>query len=177
MSRNRYVKDYRLVETVSESGRIKTSYEYIGREYVFVGEAEKVARDKKIAMALCLPLWALFIGAMIPPSGATRSLYIILPYAFTAIALGVATDILFSVGLARPPLEHRYADRMNNRFPPAALGAAFLPGLSLIGQLLRIALGGELLPGDWAFMTCAALIAAGSFHLFGFRKRLALREA
>lgn len=177
MSRNRYVKDYRLVETVSESGRIKTSYEYIGKEYVFAGEAGQVARDKKIALALCPLLWALFIGAMIPRSEATRSLYIILPYAFTAIALGIATDILFSVCLAKPPMEHRYADRMNNRFPPAALGAAFLPGLSLFAQLLRIIIKGGMLPGDWVFIACAALLTAGGCRLFGLRKRLAVREA
>ncbi len=177
MSRNRYVKDYRLVETVSESGRIKTSYEYIGREYVFAGDPKQVARDKKIALALCPLLWALFIGAMIPRSEATRSLYILLPYAFTAIALGVMSDILFSVCFAKPPLEHRYADRMNNRFPPAALGAAFLPGLALIAQLLRIAIKGGMLAGDWVFIACAALLTAGSLFLFGFRKKLAVREA
>ncbi len=177
MARNRYVKDYRLVETVSESGRIKTSYEYIGREYVFAAAPAAVSRDKKIALALCPLLWVLFVGAMVPVSFAARTTYIILPFAFTAIALGVMTDILFSVCLAKPPLEHRIADRINNRFPPAALGAAFLPAAALIGQLLRIALGGEIRGGDWVFMACAALIAAGSSYLFGFRKKLAVREA
>ena len=177
MARNRYVKDYRLVETVSESGRIKTSYEYIGREYVFAGEARQVARDRKIALAMCPALWALFIGAMIPRSFASRTTYILLPFVFTAIALGIMSDILFSVCLAKPPLEHRYADRMNNRFPSAALGAAFLPGLALIAQLLRIALGGEFESGDWVFIACAALLTAGSGCLFGFRKKLAVREA
>ncbi len=34
VSRNRYVGDYRLVESIDERGRIRTDFEYIGATYV-----------------------------------------------------------------------------------------------------------------------------------------------
>lgn len=176
MSRNRYVKDYRLVETVSERGHISSSYEYIGDPYYFAGEPGHVKRDKKLAMALCPLLWALYLGAMLPQSFAMRTMFISLPFIFTALPLGILSDIVFSVCPAKEPLEHRHADKIENRLPPAALAAAFLPGAALIAELIRLLLGGAFRGGDLVFLICAALLTAGSAWLFSFRKKLAARK-
>ena len=44
MSRNRYVGDYRLVESIDGRGRIRTDYEYIGANYAYAGGAKDVRR-------------------------------------------------------------------------------------------------------------------------------------
>lgn len=177
MSRNRYVRDYRLVETVDERGRIKSDYEYIGAPYRFAGEKAAVARVKRLALALCPVLWLLYLGAMLPQSFAMRTIWVSLPFVFTAPALGVMTDIICSVCLAKEPMEHRFADKLNNRLPPAALAGAFLSGAALLGQLVRLLLGGDRRGGDWVFLVCAALLCGGCLAAFGLRKPLAVKEA
>ena len=53
MSRNRYVGDYRIVESIDGRGRVKSDYEYIGAPYVYAGDAAsvKAANDDPSAVA------------------------------------------------------------------------------------------------------------------------------
>lgn len=177
MARNRYAKDYRLVETIDERGRIRTDYEYIGAPYRFEGGEAAVARDKKRAVALCPLLWLLFLASMLPNSNAMRSMYVALPFVFAALPLGFLTDIVLSVCLARGSLEHRHADKINNRLPPSALAAAVLSAAAVLAQLVRMLKGGEINRGDWLFLIGAAALAAACFYAFSFRKKLAVAEA
>ena len=177
MARNRYAKDYRLVETIDERGRIKTDYEYIGAPYRFEGEEAAVARDKKLAIALCPLLWLLFLASMLPNSNAMRCMLVTLPFVFTALPLGFLTDIVLSVCFAREPLEHRHADKVNNSLPPSALAAAVLSAAAVLAQLVRALKGGEMNGGDWLFLLGAAALSAACFYAFSFRKKLAVGEA
>jgi hypothetical protein len=84
MARNRFGKDYRLIETFDQKGRVRTTYEYIGDSYVFCSEAETVGRVKRHAPVRCLCGWLFWIAALSLPSGAGRKLYAVLPLAFSA---------------------------------------------------------------------------------------------
>ncbi|MBR1821053.1 MAG: hypothetical protein IJ769_05460, partial [Clostridia bacterium] len=62
MSRNRYVGDYRLVESIDGRGHIKTDYEYIGAAYYFAGGAVAARRALKRALGCCAAGWLAFVG-------------------------------------------------------------------------------------------------------------------
>ena len=73
MSRNRYVSDYHLADSLDERGRIRTEVEYVGSLYSFSAPAEKVRQAKKRSLGLCAAGWVAYIGAMIPLSAASTS--------------------------------------------------------------------------------------------------------
>ena len=79
MAQNRYVKDYRLVETVDERGRIRTDYEYIGDAYYYAQGPERAASARKRALLLCGLGWLFCVGGMLPNSRGMHALYVSLP--------------------------------------------------------------------------------------------------
>lgn len=174
VARNRYVGDYRLVETVSERGRIKTEYEYIGSPYVFTDE-KAAARAKKTACAACASAWIAYIGAMLPLSAAMRTFFVSLPFIFSAVPLALLTDALLGVLFRKPPLEHRHADRLENRYPAAAFFLLLLPLLSLIGEGIQLLSGVDGTAGDGVFATCAAALALCGAALFRQKEQLKCR--
>ena len=141
MARNRYVKDYRLIEYMDERGRVKSDYEYIGAAYRFLADGERVtAAKRRAALALILG-WCCFFAALIPVSAAMHTFYISFPFIFSAIPLGTLADIAFSTFRRKEPLEHRHADKLSARLPAAALGAVILAGASLLGEGIAAAVG------------------------------------
>ena len=176
MARKKYIRDYRLIETVDERGRIRSDYEYIGKRYAYVLGAEAARREKRLALALCLVGWLAYFAALLPPSETMRTVYAALPLLLAAIPLGVMTDTLFSAAPAKEPLLHRQADMLENRYPPAALWTAILPGASLLGTALRLMLGGTWVPGDLAPLLASAVLVGAGVLLFSRRRRFACRE-
>lgn len=173
MARNRYIKDYRIVETVNERGRIRSDYEYIGPPYSFIAPAEKIARLKKLLPALSILAWLLYVGAMLPRSLAMKTWYVSLPFAFTAVPLAMLTELCFSLYHCKEPMEHRVADKLENAYPARSLWAGAMAAVSLLGQLVNLIRGQSFLPGDLAFTLCAAgLLACGALF---FRERGLLR--
>ena len=177
MARNKYVKDYRLLETFDEKGRVHTDYEYIGDAYRFRASGERVARARRISLGACLLGWLLFLGGMIPPSTAMHTIYVSLPYAFSALPLGILTELAVTAFRVKEPMEHHFSDRLNNRFPPAALAVAVLSAASLLGELINLLRGFTLLSGDAVFTLCGALYFACGCLAFGCRKDLETRKA
>ena len=176
MARNKYVRDYRLVENIDERGRVRTETEYIGDSYFFVRPTD-AAREKKIALALCAAGWIAFVLALTPNSAAMRTVYVALPFAFTALPLGMLTELAISTALAREPLEHYQADKLENSYPPRAMATALLPGIALIGQAVRWILGpGGMGWGDVVFTVCAAVVVCCGALAFTRRKGLDVRK-
>ena len=91
MAINRYVKDYRLVETFNEKGRVRTEYEYIGEDYWFTAGAASVRKAKRGVTAGCVLAWLSFIAALWPVSTAMHTIYTAFPFAFSALPLGLLT--------------------------------------------------------------------------------------
>ena len=89
MSRNRYVGDYRIVESVDGRGRVRSDYEYIGAPYAYAGDAQAVKAARTRVALCCLIGWAAWVAALFPVSAAMRSLYVALPFAFAAIPLAL----------------------------------------------------------------------------------------
>lgn len=176
MAKGKYIKDYRLVESLNSRGGIRVETEYIGAPYVFVSGLEKGRKIRNLALLLCVAGWLSFIGAMLPNSAGMRTLYVALPFAFSALPLGLMSSLLLgSLGL-KEPMEHRQADRFENRYPACALGMTVLPAASLVGEGIRWLAGGTMLPGDAVFAPCAALLCACGLGCFLQRGKLRTRK-
>ena len=174
--RNQYVKDYRLVESVSERGRIKTSYEYIGANYYYLAKPEAVKAARRRALAFGLLGWLGLLGALLPESGAMRTIWVSLPFAFAALPLGMLLDLALTTFFRAEPLEHRHADKLENRWPPVCLAAAALPAIALLGQLVRLLTGAPMKTGDLIFSLGAALTLVCALLCFRLRKCFAVRK-
>ncbi len=176
MAKGKYIKDYRIVESLDSRGRIRVETEYIGEPYVFVSGLEKARKVRDLALLLCLGAWLSFVGALIPNSAGMRTLYVSLPFAFTALPLGMMSSLLLGSLGVKEPMEHRLADRFENRYPALALGLTALPAFSLIGEGVLWLGGGQMLPGDAVFAPCAALLFACGLGCFLQRGKLRTRK-
>jgi len=176
MARKKNIRDYRLIETIDERGRIRSDYEYIGKDYVYVLDEGAVRHEKRTLLILVSAGWLAFLGALLPNAAGMRALYVALPLLFSAIPLGVMTDTLLTAAPAAGPLRHQQADMLENRYPPAALWTAILPGAALLGELLRWVLGAAMNGGDIALILCAAVLVGVGVYAFSRRGRFACRE-
>lgn len=160
MSRNRYVGDYRIVESIDGRGRVKSDYEYIGAPWVYAGDAATVKAARSRVALCCAVGWAAWVAALIPVSSAMRSLFVALAFAFAAIPLALATGTALSLFREKPPFEHRHADRLENRAPACTFFTALLAVAALIGEAVNTLRGAAMLPGDAVFSACAVILAA-----------------
>ncbi len=164
MSRNRYVGDYRLVERINQRGRVQTDYEYIGAAYVYAEGTSAATAALKRALAACAVGWLAFVGALIGPSAASKTLWVILPFAFAALPLGLMTAPVARALRAKEPLEHRHADQLENRCPASSFFTVALPGIALVGEGVNLFRGVPMAAGDLAFAVCAALLIGVGLH-------------
>ena len=176
MSRNKYIRDYRLVETIDEGGRIRTGTEYIGPEYRYAGDAASVDRARRTARVQCAAGWIAYFLGLLPNSVPMRTIWVSMPYIFAAVPLALVTGTVFSAPAGNGSLEHRQADRLENRYPPASLATAVLAGISLPGTLIAVLRAGAGSSADAVFALCAAALCAVGIVLFIKRRSFATRK-
>jgi len=81
-----------------------------------------------------------------------------------AIPLALLTGTILEIFPQKERFIHRYADRMENRYPASAAFIAILSGIALAGQGINLIRGLELIGGDILYAACAAaLLAVGIF--------------
>ena len=177
MARNKYIGDYRLLESVDERGRLRVDYEYIGAHYRFAAGTAAAQKARRRTLALCAMRWAAFLAALLPQSTAMRTIYVSLPFAFSALPLGMLTALALSARKAAEPMEHPLADQLTNAYPPRALFTAILPGIALLGEGIRLLAGpGALFPGDGIFALGALGLTVCGALAFAGRKALAAEK-
>ncbi len=172
MAKNRYAKDYRLLETFDEKGKVRTKTEYIGEWYCFASGDEQARRVKRILPVMAAAGWVFFIAAMLLQSSAMRYLPAALPFIFIAPPLAVMTDYVFTIRSLPERMEHRFADLLNNRYPPAAMLLLLFPVFALAGEAAALLTGRPLLSGDILFLCCAAFLALNGGGMFALREKL-----
>ena len=158
MGRHRYVKDYRLNEYIDERGHVTSETEYIGADYFFRRGAGRARSSGKLVCALSAAGWACFVALVCVEGTAMRTMYVALPFAFTALPVFLLTRAAAGALRASEPLRHDEADRLSHTLPGAALWAMMLPAASFLGCLLSSALGAA----DWdaLFLALSAAMAA-----------------
>ena len=177
MSRNRYVSDYHLADSLDERGRIRTEVEYVGSLYSFSAPAEKVRQAKKRSLGLCAAGWVAYIGAMIPLSAAMRTVYTALPFALAAVPLALLTGTVLEVMPLKERFLHRYADRLENRYPASAAFLVFLPALCLVGEAVSLLRGAAVTAGDLLYSLGAAVLLAAGILARRIRENLRCEKA
>ena len=184
MTPDRYAKDYKLVETVDQSGKTGFAYAYSGSLYAPVNDVKKSRR----ILAGTVVGWICFIVALLPLSHAMHVIWISIPFAFTAIPLWMLLRIVLLLGRTQcfsgkkqdggahmreegegSLLRSKEADLLTNTYPAAAMFSFVLPALALTGQGIALARGQWTLPGDAVFAVCAALVCAAGIVLFRTR--------
>lgn len=176
MSKGKYIKDYRLLETIEASGRIRTDYEYIGPDYRFCLPKEEIEKTSRVLMVLGFVSAVLFIIALFPNSKSMRTWFVAVPFAFAALPLGMLIDALISLSVSGKNLERRQADKFSEGIPARFLAAGILTGISSIGALVSV-ISGKTFGSDWLFIICAICISAGCIYGFSLRRKLAVRKA
>ena len=156
MPRKRYTKDYRLSDTLDERGRIRTETEYIGAAYRFA-EGTAAAQKALGRMLVLAGLGALcFLVSLLPHSTASLTMYVMLPYLFTALPLGLLLAALLRLRSFGESLDHRAADQANGQIPGCCLWLMILPAVSLLGEAVALVFGhGAFRPGDGLFIAGA----------------------
>ena len=172
MSRNRYVGDYRLVETIDQRGRIRTDYEYIGADYFFAAGREAAHRTLTRALVACGIGALAFVGALTPLSAATHAWWVALPFAFVVLPLALMTGAVVRALRAKEPLEHRHADGLENRCPACSFFTMLLSAAALIGEGVNGIRGADMLMGDIIFAVGAALLVGVGLHNHRLWKRV-----
>ena len=181
MARNRYVRDYRLLENFDERGKVSFSTEYIGGEYFTAASPADVRKAKRQLTCVCGVGWLALIGALIPVSTASKSLWAVLPLVFSAIPLWQLSGVVLDRHDPETSMRRKQAERLENRLPAASMFLMILPGAALIGEGLNLMLGRALISGDvWFSAGTAALLVCGAaaFRMRGlFRCRGAAGKA
>ncbi len=131
MARRKYVKDYKLVHSVDEKGKVRTRAEYAGDRFCFVQEREAIRRQAKPAAAACGLAWLCYIGSLLLNTGAMRCFYISLPYVFTALPLWKLSTSVVTILTVEEPMHRRHSHQVSMEYPPAALWTGALPAVSL----------------------------------------------
>ena len=176
MSRNRYVGDYHLADSLDDRGRIRTEVEYVGALYSFVKDDEAVRKTKRCVLFLCAIGWLAYTAAMIPVSAAMRTYYTAIPFVFIAVPLALLTGTVFEVLPLRERFIHRHADRIENRWPSSCMFIAFLSGVSLLCEAVNLIRGLEMQTGDLLFAFCAPVILLTGILAFRARNGLQCRK-
>ncbi len=173
MSRNRYIGDYRIVESMDGRGRVRTEYEYIGLPWRFAEDREAVRRGRGILAGCAAGGWVAFAAALAPASTAARTLYAVLPLALAALPLGLLTGLVWRLFRVAEPFEHRHADQIENRGPAYTFFIALLGSVAAAGAIVALVRGGAFTPGDGAFIGGGAALAG--LGLTGHRQWRRLR--
>lgn len=188
MARNRYVSDYRIVESMDARGRVRSEAEYIGARYAWAEDEKSVRRAVRGVLAGCVVGWLGWLGALLPLSAATRTVYVCVPFVFAAVPLALATGVVagalrgklpgadLPLGADLPPFEHRFADRLENRGPACSFFMMLLSGFSLAGEAVAAFRGASLLWGDAVFCAGAAAVFACGLCMHRRWRRLRCRE-
>jgi len=171
MISRKYVKDYQIEERFDEKGRVRTQAVYTGVGYTLSPPVTK--RDKIAIIILSAVSVVLFIAALIPETFAARVVYIMLPFALTALPLFIMTSWSVRLLVLKEPMDHAIAERLANRMPAGAIAASILPGITFIATIITITVTGTgVSPGDVMFICFSPLITAASATVFAKTRRL-----
>lgn len=177
MARKNYMSDYRVTERVDERGRVHKDIEYAGPLFRYAGEPSAVDRERRFALILCAVGAAAFIAALVPRSAASGTFYITLPFVFAALPLGLVFATVLSAPKGDKTLERKQAERLQNRYPAAAMFVILLCAVSLTGEGIFGLRGGVYSAGDAVFSLCAAISGACGGLLFHKRRSFDTRKA
>ena len=178
MSRNKYVKDYRLEPSVTEKGKIKTKVRYVGGEFDFDRDRETVARSGRVLLYSSVLGWIAFISALIPKTSVMRTLFFSLPFAFCALPLFLISELALFDSRREPPLEHRTADRLSAGLVFRTVLFLVFSAASVVGYAVSMIMNfRSAVPLDAVPGVSSALLLFCALAAFAVRKKFSTHPA
>lgn len=167
----KYVKDYRLSDSVDASGKLHSEYQYIGGSFYRTAEPS-VARHESVLLAvLCGIGWVCWLLPLLFNNGAMHQFYISYPYIFAALTLWLLSMAAYTALTAPDPMTHKQSDKLTNWIPGTSLATAILSGIALVGTVVTMIVRPDLFNSfDWLFIACAAVLCGIGVTVFTLRK-------
>ncbi|MEG1633235.1 MAG: hypothetical protein RR314_04200 [Oscillospiraceae bacterium] len=176
MVTRKYIRDYKLSESVSPGGRIITESVYVGGDYYLTAPTDTQKTTKALLVCLTALSWLVFIIALLPMSRASHIFYIALPHAFSALPLALATRAVIYLHSPQPYTRER-SEKIAQGLPSGSAFCAGLSGAALVGLIVTAVLTPEAMTsGDVVFGVCSALLTAASAICFSKRRLLACKK-
>ena len=177
MVSRKYIKDYKLSESVTERGGIRTESVYVGGDYRLTASQSQVRALRTRILICTVCAWCAFLAALLPETRGSHLLYVALPHAFIALPLFLMSQCVWYLRAGRGPYTHERADKISRELPVRAAFTAGLAGVALIGLLIGLLTGPDkMLPGDLIFALGDAVIAACGVLIFTRRGQLSAKK-
>lgn len=159
----KYVKDYRLNETVDERGRIRSNAEYIGGSYYLKRDSAAVRTRAWILTAACAVSWICWLVPMLFNNGSMHIAFISYPYIFIALTLWLRSMALYTALTLTQPMKRKESDRLTNWLPGTSIATIVLSGVVLIGMGVSLVFNiGTRNSYDWLVLAGDLVLLAGS---------------
>jgi hypothetical protein len=174
MVSSKKLKDYRIEEYLDDKGQVRTRTVYVGGDYALDPPVSR--RDRRLAMLVSAASWVFYAAALIPTSQAAKVVYVVLPFAFSALPLFLTTGAAVSLMLSKEVFERVVATRIANRLAPGALFVAVFTGAAFFGLVITAAVSwGGVSWGDVIFGAASLSLSSLNAVVFArFRKTKAV---
>lgn len=172
----KYVKDYRLKDSIDANGRIHSEAEYVGGSFYRCTDADTAKRKSVFLACICAFGWLAWLLPLLFNNGAMHLFYLSYPFIFCALTLFLLSMAAYTALTAPDPMKHKPSDRLNKWIPGTALTTAILAGVVLAGLALTVIfrfdvrLGHTLNAYDILFAVCAAAVCAAGITAYTQRK-------
>ena len=167
----KYLCDYRIDEQITPKGAIRTKAVYIGAEYVL--SPAVTAKNKQILLCLSVLSVPLYISAMVPELTAARQVYVLAPFAFSALPLFMMLVAAMDLFRVNGPMSRFEADRRSSRLPACAMITALLSGGAFLALIISVIITKpDIQTGDIIFAVFSAIICVISVSAFIITRKI-----
>ena len=161
MVSRKYLKDYRVVETIDAKGRVRSDAVYTGGDFTLSPSVG--AGDKRIILCLSILSAVAFLGALIPVTHASRIIYVTLPFVFSALSMYMMIGAAVMLLRVEDVTTREKAEKTANRLPPSALVTAILSFASFAAGIgAVVVLRADVVTGDIIFIALSLVISVSS---------------
>lgn len=169
MAGRKYASDYRLEEHVLPNGKVQSLPVYQGKYFAFTASREQIRFLHRLLLICCAAVFALLLPMLLDNTRLGRTVYVILPAAFTMIPLYLLLASARRLRMAQSPFIREHRDKTDKRIRGASVALTVILGISCLGSVLHFILNGvarnELLP-----VVCLFLALGVSVVILRFRK-------
>lgn len=141
MNKKQIRRDYENVDYVDEKGKVRTDVVYKGKYF----DVENVITHKKHKILFCgisVFLAVLFVAGMVADSGAMRTMYFALPYAFQAFPILFILLAAYKFLKKKLPYRQEVYDELYTRAKTWCAVGAILSGVCIISFIIKAAVKG-----------------------------------
>lgn len=176
MAGRKYASDYRLEQHILPNGKTESVPVYEGQYFVFTESAQRLRFLQRLLLVGCGAVILLLLPMLLDNTRLGRTIYVILPTAFTLVPVYLLLAGARRLKLTQTPFTREHRDKTDKRIRGASMALTVILGASCLGSVLHFILNGvalnELLP-----VACLFLALAVSAVLLRYRKLAHTKEA